>query len=95
MSSYQIQVNHYTLPQENYIITITPFLLMESIEEAIEKLPIHLKQEALDFIQFLIAKHNISERKTLSFKWAGGLKKYKDRFTSLALQKKGLEWWGG
>jgi hypothetical protein len=26
--------------------------------------------------------------------WAGGLREYRDQFTSLQLQKKALEWWG-
>ena len=25
--------------------------------------------------------------------WAGGLKEYKDKFTSVELQKKSLNWW--
>jgi len=30
----------------------------------------------------------------LKLDWAGGLKEYKDKYTSLELQKKILEWWG-
>ena len=26
--------------------------------------------------------------------WAGALKEYKEKYTSLELQKKALEWWG-
>jgi hypothetical protein len=26
--------------------------------------------------------------------WAGALSEYRDRFTSLELQKEALEWWG-
>jgi hypothetical protein len=33
------------------------------------------------------------KRKKLLLTWAGGLKEYRDRFISLELQKKALEWY--
>ena len=64
---------------------------MESLEEKIAKLPPDLKQEALDFIDFLL--HKIQKKQeNLSLGWAGVLKQYKDQFTSIELQKKALEW---
>ncbi len=64
---------------------------MDSLEEKIAKLPPDLKQEALDFIDFLLNKIQKKQEK-LSLSWAGVLKQYKDQFTSIELQKKALEW---
>ena len=64
---------------------------MESLEEKIAKLPPDLKQEALDFIDFLLNKIQ-KKQENLSLSWAGVLKQYKDQFTSIELQKKALEW---
>jgi len=33
-------------------------------------------------------------RSRLKLDWAGGLREYRDKYTSLELQKKALEWWG-
>jgi hypothetical protein len=57
---------------------------MKTIEELIKELPPELQQEVSDFAQFLL------DRMT----WAGGLREFRDQFTSLELQKKALEWWG-
>lgn len=64
---------------------------MESLEEKLAKLPPDLKQEAHDFIDFLLNKIQKKKGK-LSLNWAGCLKQYKDQFTSVQLQKKALEW---
>ena len=48
-----------------------------------------------DFAQFLWEKKfkQSSKQKNLLLTWAGGLREYRARFTSLELQKKALEWW--
>ena len=66
---------------------------MEPIESMIKRLPPHLQKEAIDFIQFLIEKHVNKKRTHLKLDWAGDLSNYKDKYTSLNLQKKALEWW--
>jgi len=67
---------------------------MESLEEKIKSLPPELRQEVMDFIEFQmqrVQKRGKGKRKfTLS--WAGALKDYRDKFTSLELQKRALEW---
>jgi len=68
-------------------ITVRTFLKKE--------LPQDLRKELEDFAQFLWEKKFKQgfKRKKLSLTWVGGLKEYRDKFTSLDLQKKALEWW--
>jgi hypothetical protein len=67
----------------------------QSLEEVIRQLPPALQQEVLDFAQYLLDKRTLKPlRKKLSLTWAGGLKEYRDQYTSLELQKKSLDWWG-
>ncbi len=65
---------------------------MESIEELMEKLPPDLQQEVRDFAQFLVEKRAKPKRKKLRLTWAGGLREFRNQYTSLELQKKSLEW---
>ena len=64
---------------------------MEDLKGLIEKLPPELSQEVSDFIEFLLKKRARSKGK-LRLDWAGGLREFRDQFTSLELQKKALEW---
>jgi hypothetical protein len=68
--------------------------LMESIEELMEKLPPDLQQEVRDFARFLVEKRAKPKRKKLRLTWAGGLREFRDQYTSLELQNKSLEWCG-
>lgn len=67
---------------------------MQSIEEKIKQLPDDLRREAEDFIDFLFEKKAKKQAKKMKLDWVGGLKDYKDKFTSVELQKKSLQWWG-
>ena len=67
---------------------------MQTIKELIEKLPPDLQQEVRDFVEFLLEKKVPKRQKKLRLTWAGGLREYREQFTSLELQKKALEWWG-
>jgi len=68
---------------------------VESLEKMIKSLPPELKQEAKDFIEYLMQKRQYSKKgKKLSLDWAGGLKKYSKRYSALELEEKALEWWG-
>jgi hypothetical protein len=64
---------------------------MENIEEIVKKLPPDLKREVEDFVNFLIEKKARKHGRKLSQDWAGALKEYRDKYTSLELQKKALE----
>ena len=68
--------------------------MMESIEELMAQLPPDLQQEVKDFARFLVEKKAKPRRKKLRLTWAGGLREFRDQYTSLELQKKSLEWWG-
>ncbi|MDI6886039.1 MAG: DUF2281 domain-containing protein [archaeon] len=64
------------------------------IEEKIKQLPPELHREVEDYVDFLLQKAKKKTGKKLKLDWAGGLKEYKDKYTSLELQRKILEWWG-
>jgi len=57
-------------------------------------LPTDLQNEVIDFIDFLLIKHGqkIHRKKQLKFDLIGGLKEYRDQYTSVELQKKASEW---
>ncbi len=65
---------------------------MSRIEEMVKDLSPNLRQEAEDFIEFLLSKHSRKPATKLKQDWAGALREYKDKYTSLELQKKALEW---
>ena len=66
---------------------------MGKIEEMVRNLPPDLQKEVEDFIQFLLNKQKKRKpAKKLRQDWAGALKDYRDKYTSLELQKKALEW---
>mgnify|MGYP000204742821 CR=1 FL=1 len=67
---------------------------MKTIEELIKELPPELQQEVSDFAQFLLDRKIRPKQKKLRMTWVGGLREFRDQFTSLELQKKALEWWG-
>ena len=67
---------------------------MKTLEELVRELPPELQQEVYDFAQFLVEKRAKPRRKgKLRLNWAGGLREYRDQYTSLELQRKSLEWW--
>jgi Protein of unknown function (DUF2281) len=67
---------------------------MKSLEETIKELPPDLQREVHDFARFLLESRGRPKQKKLRLTWAGALSEYRDRYTSLELQKKALEWWG-
>ena len=66
----------------------------KSLEKIIKELPPDLQQEVADFAQFLWQTKIRKKNKKLGLNWAGGLKEFREKYTSLELQKKALEWWG-
>lgn len=67
---------------------------MKNLEEIIKELPPDLQEEVKDFAKYLLETKTNPKRKKLTLTWAGGLREFRDKFTSLELQKKALEWWG-
>jgi hypothetical protein len=60
--------------------------------EQIRKMPPDKQREVEDFVLFLNAKPINRSARNLRQTWAGALKKFRTKFTSLQLQKKALEW---
>jgi hypothetical protein len=67
---------------------------MKTTEELLKELPPDLQQEVWDFAQFLLTTKVQPKQQKLRLSWAGALAEFRDRYTSLDLQKKALEWWG-
>jgi hypothetical protein len=61
---------------------------MEPIEVKLKRLPQYLKKEVEDYIDFLLEKRTKKSSKKPTLNWIGGLKEFKDQYTSLELQKK-------
>jgi hypothetical protein len=65
----------------------------DDIMKKISELPPELQQEVADIVDYLTSKSKHERGRKLKLDWAGGLKDFRDQFTSMELQKKGLEWW--
>ena len=67
---------------------------MATLKELLEQLPPDLQEEAKDFVEFLLQKRGTTERGDLNFQWRGALRELRDRYTSVELQHRALQWWG-
>ena len=67
---------------------------MKTLDEVVQKLPPDLQREVEDFARFLLETRAEPKTGRLRMDWAGALSEFRERFTSLELQKKALEWWG-
>jgi hypothetical protein len=65
---------------------------MKTLEEMIRELPPELRQEAEDFVKFLVDQRLKRPRSKPKFNWAGALKDWRDEFTAVELQHKIAEW---
>ncbi|WP_141266876.1 DUF2281 domain-containing protein [Thermodesulfovibrio sp. Kuro-1] len=66
---------------------------MDTLIDMIKKLPPEYEQEVRDFIEFLLEKKRIKQKKELTLSWRGALQNIKDKYTSVQLQHKILELW--
>jgi len=66
----------------------------KEIELKIRELPEDLRREVLDYMEFLLKKYRVKEIKAKRFKfdWEGGLSEIREKFTSVELQHRALEW---
>jgi len=63
------------------------------LKAKLEELPDDLKKEVLDYMEFLLQKYRKEEKKEkFKFDWEGGLSELKEKYTSVELQHKALEW---
>jgi hypothetical protein len=66
----------------------------KEFEVKMQKLPEDLRRKVLDYVDFLLSKYQDREtaRKKFKFDWEGGLSEIGEKFTSVELQHKALEW---
>jgi len=66
----------------------------KEIEVKMQKLPEDLRREVLNYMDFLLSKYQKREnmKKKFKFDWEGGLSEIREKFTSVELQHKALEW---
>lgn len=64
-----------------------------SLEELTKALPLELREEVRDFIEFLLEKRARKPTGKLKLDWRGALSDLGDQYTSVKLQHKALEWW--
>ncbi|MBF0230323.1 MAG: DUF2281 domain-containing protein [Desulfamplus sp.] len=65
------------------------------LERKLNALPEELRREVFDFIDFIMTKAtNIDTKKSgnFNFTWEGGLLEYQDKYSSVELQHKSMEW---
>lgn len=69
-------------------------MIEQKIDFMIQGLPIYLKKEVLDYIEFLSNKYrtNKKAKKKFKFDWEGGLSDVKIDLTSVQLQHKSMDW---
>jgi hypothetical protein len=68
-------------------------MMKQVVKVKLEELPDDLKKEVMDYIEFLLQKYGKRRKKEkFSFDWEGGLSEMKDKYTSVELQHKSLEW---
>ncbi|MEW6041186.1 MAG: DUF2281 domain-containing protein [Elusimicrobiota bacterium] len=64
-----------------------------SIKDKLEALPEDLKKEILDYMEFLLKKYRArTKKRKFKFDWVGGLAELKEKYTSVELQHKAMEW---
>jgi hypothetical protein len=64
-----------------------------SLEDIVRELPPDSQAKVRKFVESLQESDN-GEAKKLEQNWAGALSDYREKYTSLDLQKKALEWRG-
>ena len=67
---------------------------IKDLENKVNKLPPRLRDEVEDYIDFLISKKQktAGTNKKLRQNWAGALKQYAGKYTSVQLQKQAMQW---
>jgi hypothetical protein len=64
---------------------------MDLISELMARLSPEQQQDVLDFALYLAEEEC---RPKLHLDWVGGLAEFKEKYTSVQLQKESLDWWG-
>jgi hypothetical protein len=70
----------------------------KELKELIDQLPPEFQEEVRDFVEFLLEKKVLRPKREreveLRLDWRGALRELRDKYTSVELQHKILEWWG-
>ena len=66
----------------------------KELEVKMQELPESQRRDVLDYMEFLLKKYKCRETKAKKFEfdWEGGLSEIREKFTSVELQHKALEW---
>lgn len=72
-------------------------MIEQNLDTMVHNLPLSLKREVLDYVEFLLSKYpkqskTAVPKKSFKFDWEGGLADIKDKMTSVELQHKAMEW---
>ncbi len=65
---------------------------MKNLEEIIKSLPPELHEEVENFVARLIKQEGKKNKRKLKLDWSGALRDLRDKYTSVELQHKVLEW---
>lgn len=65
-----------------------------SLEELVRELPPDLQAKVRQFVELLQETTNGETNKRLEQNWAGALSDFREKYTSIDLQQKSLEWRG-
>ncbi|MCH9039356.1 MAG: DUF2281 domain-containing protein [Chloroflexi bacterium] len=68
-------------------MTITDYII-----EKLNTLPDTKQREVLNFVEALVVQGRLEQQGPLQQEWAGALKDFRDKYTSLELQRKASEW---
>lgn len=66
---------------------------MPSLTDQIEQLPPELKQEVRNFVEILLEKRENRSETELQLDWRGALEDLNQKYTSVELEQKSLQWW--
>jgi hypothetical protein len=66
----------------------------KSLEEIVRELPPDSQAKVRQFVETLLKTTDDRANKKFKQNWAGALSDYRDKYTSLELQQKSLEWRG-
>jgi hypothetical protein len=65
------------------------------IHEFVRRLPQDIQAEVRDFAEYLLQKRRSGSMRVPDLAWRGALTGQPDGETSVDLQHRGIEWWGG
>jgi hypothetical protein len=77
---------------DRYEYNLMVVCFMSEIEEMAKKMPPDLRIQVQNFMLFLLQQKKQNKRRILCQDWAGGLRDFRENYTSQELQKKALEW---